>query len=1271
MHSCNRRGMRQLVADRFVRASGAEALDLATGRWVTLCARPVVAARRGAWRDRCARLVRLRHPHIVPLIDCAECGDGDRASWLEFYAASVPAVAQPHAGGRHALASACGVLHALSLAAGAVDWARIRMWNGRPALLPDETTGLTLEEAGNPRDAEAAALSGVAGVSTTLTAGDGVSMGPLCVGVHLQIDPLLEGLAETLDAWSDRNLCTVALEAPRRGGLTTLLGLLASEARRRGFVPVCPATAPLVETLPDLRGRTLVLIMDASTPLGAGASTSLAFPGPLVARWTRAGRAVALVVGVWRGSPQQRRVRLAGWCGRELVGAVALPTPKAAPDVWSAVERAAHEAAGVPGLFVDNLHVAGYWCGRRIEPPHVSAPRDTLMVAEEPQAYVVAQAPQPTQLTARAGVHLVARGSTALTAGGSTTPTTGASTELTGGASTERNAGDRALARARADVERAHALSARGRRAQAVALLRVALGTLRRRGARIEAGAAAMALGKALARQGHVERAAACLREAADLLAAEHRPDQANDATRAMGAVLIEAGKFDAAERLLWVAEADALGRADELRRALARVELMRCAFWQARFAQVEDLASVVRSAGEPVRTRARVYEALALIAQQRVAQAGRVLRGAAGIDSAPGDVVEWHVAHAVLQARVSNRDAALGHVRASIAAARAAALPLAALVCRVVGARVAQAVSAGPEGTAAARQLARARRLHLPALVGACVDHAIAYDEQRRAARSESRRSAWGESRRAKSTRAERATRCLKPTRAANDRAEGEGAGGESGIRTSADAATSRSSAVAAVGRVFDALFEGPSQEQTLTAALTDVLPLCQDASDEAAGLEAICRSLRRELDASAVFIVGTEPRLGTMAGVGRAGRAVLEACRTTLETVTANGLAETTSGLVGAVPIRTRGVTIGALGACWTLGTTPDGRRVLALLASVAAASAPLVWVLADRQRGSRPVRETGEQYGLLGVSPAMAELRQAVGRAAAAPFPVLIEGESGSGKELVARAIHVASPRRLRRFCPINCAALPDELLDAELFGHARGAFTGALSDRAGLFEEADAGTLFLDEVGDLSPRGQAKLLRTIQEGEVRRVGETLPRRVDVRVVAASNRLLWATTDEGRFRRDLLYRLDVIHLVVPPLRERREDVAVLARHFWDEATRRVDSRATLAPETLAALARYEWPGNVRELQNVLAALTVRAPARGHVGPGTLPEAMTAQVTAARSATLEEARRAFEVRYVRAALARSADCRAHAARDLGLTRQGLQKLMARLGIS
>jgi two-component system response regulator HydG len=259
---------------------------------------------------------------------------------------------------------------------------------------------------------------------------------------------------------------------------------------------------------------------------------------------------------------------------------------------------------------------------------------------------------------------------------------------------------------------------------------------------------------------------------------------------------------------------------------------------------------------------------------------------------------------------------------------------------------------------------------------------------------------------------------------------------------------------------------------------------------------------------------------------------------------------------------------------------------------------------------------------------------------------------------------------SPRRERRFCDLNCAALPDELLESELFGHARGAFTGAITERAGLVEEADGGTLFLDEVADLSPRAQAKLLRVLQQQEVRRVGESFSRKVDVRIVSAVNRDMRAEAAAGRFRQDLLYRLDVIRIRVPPLRDRPEDIPALAHHFWKIVAARVGSRAALARSTITALSRYSWPGNVRELQNVMSALAVAAPAQGQVRASLLPQVVLGGAPAAVT-TLADARAQFERRFIEIALARAAGKRARAARELGLSRQGLLKMMARLDIA
>jgi DNA-binding NtrC family response regulator len=370
---------------------------------------------------------------------------------------------------------------------------------------------------------------------------------------------------------------------------------------------------------------------------------------------------------------------------------------------------------------------------------------------------------------------------------------------------------------------------------------------------------------------------------------------------------------------------------------------------------------------------------------------------------------------------------------------------------------------------------------------------------------------------------------------------------------------------------------------------------------------------------------------------------------------------------GIELAVPVRLGALLLASLGARWPADRQPPAHARV-LLELIAAVAAPRIdsFLAGGRDTAAAAVAIPE----LIGGSAAMTELRKAVSRAAAAPFAVLIEGESGVGKELVARAVHQLGPRRERRFCDVNCAALPDDLLEAELFGHARGAFTGAVADRAGLFEAANGGTLFLDEVADLSARAQAKLLRVIQQQEVRRVGETFTRPVDVRFVTAANRDMRAEAAGGRFRHDLLYRLDVIRIAVPPLRERPDDIAPLAAHFWAAAAARVASTAALTHGALAALASYHWPGNVRELQNVIAALAVAAPARGLVRPHLLPAAI-AGAAAPRSARLIDARSQFERRFVEAALARAGGSRTRAARELGVSRQGLLKILARLGVT
>ena len=316
--------------------------------------------------------------------------------------------------------------------------------------------------------------------------------------------------------------------------------------------------------------------------------------------------------------------------------------------------------------------------------------------------------------------------------------------------------------------------------------------------------------------------------------------------------------------------------------------------------------------------------------------------------------------------------------------------------------------------------------------------------------------------------------------------------------------------------------------------------------------------------------------------------------------------------------------------------------------------------------------PGRAAGRSRGvarLVGDSRPMRELKGRIRRLAASPFPVVIHGESGTGKELIARAIHEEGPRGHAVFVPVNCAILGDELFESELFGHAKGAFTSASRDRKGLLELSSGGTVFLDEVTELSPGAQAKLLRVLQDGEVRRLGENRTQWLDLRVVAATNRPLDDEAAAGRFRRDLLYRLKVLELTAPPLRDRTPDIAQLAAHYWDNMSASAGSRASLARETVTALAAHPWPGNVRELQNVLANLTVTGPVDGAVGPDVLPAAIRREVPAERRPTLAQAREELERAMVKDALGRHSSI-SGAAGELGITRQGLSKLMVRLRV-
>jgi two-component system response regulator PilR (NtrC family) len=314
------------------------------------------------------------------------------------------------------------------------------------------------------------------------------------------------------------------------------------------------------------------------------------------------------------------------------------------------------------------------------------------------------------------------------------------------------------------------------------------------------------------------------------------------------------------------------------------------------------------------------------------------------------------------------------------------------------------------------------------------------------------------------------------------------------------------------------------------------------------------------------------------------------------------------------------------------------------------------------------------------LVGKSPAMQQLFELLRKVAPAKTSVLLSGESGTGKEMVARALHALSPRSQSRFVAVSCGAIPEALLESELFGHLRGSFTGAHADKEGLFAAASGGTLFLDEIGELGASMQVKLLRALQERKVKRVGGTVEEEVDVRVVAATNRDLEAEVERGAFRRDLFYRLNVIQIHLPPLRARKEDVALLAEHFLRKhAAAAGRTLAGIEPDALAALVDFDFPGNVRELENLIErAVTLESADR--LRRASFPELKPrtrAPVSAPSSALpdegmdLERVLADFERDLLLQALDRAKGVRKEAARLLGITFRSFRYRLAKLGVA
>jgi Nif-specific regulatory protein len=360
-------------------------------------------------------------------------------------------------------------------------------------------------------------------------------------------------------------------------------------------------------------------------------------------------------------------------------------------------------------------------------------------------------------------------------------------------------------------------------------------------------------------------------------------------------------------------------------------------------------------------------------------------------------------------------------------------------------------------------------------------------------------------------------------------------------------------------------------------------------------------------------------------------------------------------------------------------------DALGVLAANASLAVAHSRLIARLVaaeqrlegENQFLKRRERARSGEVQIVGKSRAMDELLRQLDKVVDTRVSVLIEGETGTGKELVASALHHRSRRRDKLFVAQNCAAFPEQLLESELFGHKRGAFTGATDEKKGLFEVADGGTLFLDEIGEMPPGLQAKLLRVVQEGEIRPIGATSVRHVNVRLVAATHRKLEDEVAAGRFREDLYYRLKVFPLRVPPLRERREDIPALAEHFLERYAREIGKPvAGLAQETLNLLTLHEWRGNVRELENEIQRLVIQVDPGAFITPELLSPGVRGAATlvtraAPGAGSLKDRVEQVERVILLEVLAEHDNNKTSAAKALGITREGLHKKLKQLGIA
>jgi transcriptional regulator with PAS, ATPase and Fis domain len=319
-------------------------------------------------------------------------------------------------------------------------------------------------------------------------------------------------------------------------------------------------------------------------------------------------------------------------------------------------------------------------------------------------------------------------------------------------------------------------------------------------------------------------------------------------------------------------------------------------------------------------------------------------------------------------------------------------------------------------------------------------------------------------------------------------------------------------------------------------------------------------------------------------------------------------------------------------------------------------------------------REAEKSGAPGKIIYGSPEMEEILRLLRRVTATETTVLIQGETGTGKELVARFIHSESPRRDQIFIPVNCGAIPRELVESEFFGHAKGAFTGAVQDKKGYFEIADGGTIFLDEIGEAPPELQVKLLRVIQESEIMPLGFHRPRKVDVRIIASTNRDLRAEVEAGRFRQDLYFRVNVFSVTIPPLRERPKDIRPLADHFLRLYSSRLNRHvAGFREDTRGLLETYAWPGNVRELQNEIERLILVAEPGHEIGPELLSDYIrsASRPSPPIEGNLKSAVQALEEEMIRKTLDRFRSNKSRTARALGISRQGLLTKLQRMRVS